>query len=51
MSGLKIDVDTSNGVVTLTGNVSSRAEADRAVMMARSTEGVARVINNLRVTG
>lgn len=51
VSGLKIDVDTSNGVVTLTGNVSSRAEAERAVMMARSTEGVARVINNLRVAG
>jgi hyperosmotically inducible periplasmic protein len=51
VSGLKIDVDTSNGVVTLTGNVSSRAEAERAVMMARNTEGVSRVINNLRVAG
>lgn len=51
VSGLKIDVDTNDGVVTLTGNVSSRAEADRAVMMARSTEGVTRVINNLRVAG
>src|SRR5918993_2016891 len=44
VSGLKIDVDTSNGVVTLTGNVSSKAEAERAVTMARSTEGVSRVI-------
>ena len=51
VSGLKIDVDTSNGVVTLTGNVSSKAEAERAVMMARNTEGVTRVINNLRVAG
>jgi hyperosmotically inducible protein len=51
VSGLKIDVDTSNGVVTLTGNVSSKAEAERAVTMARSTEGVSRVINNLRVAG
>jgi hyperosmotically inducible protein len=51
VSGLKIDVDTSNGIVTLTGNVSSRAEADRAVMVARNTEGVMRVINNLRVAG
>jgi osmotically-inducible protein OsmY len=37
--------------VTLTGNVSSKAEAERAVTMARSTEGVSRVINNLRVAG
>ena len=51
VSGLKIDVDTSDGVVTLTGNVSSKAEAERAVMMARNTEGVTRVINNLRVAG
>ena len=51
VSGLKIDVDTSNGIVTLTGNVSSKAEAERAVTMARSTEGVTRVIDNLRVAG
>ena len=51
VSGLKIDVDTSNGIVTLTGSVSSRAEADRAVTMARATEGVTRVVNNLRVAG
>ncbi|HEY5616429.1 MAG TPA: BON domain-containing protein [Vicinamibacterales bacterium] len=49
VSGLKINVDTSDGIVTLTGNVGSRAEADRAVMMARNTEGVSRVVNNLRV--
>ena len=51
VSGLKIDVDTANGVVTLTGNVKSKAEADRAVMMARNTEGVTSVVNNLRVGG
>ena len=51
VSGLKIDVDTSDGVVTLTGNVASKAEADRAVTMARGTEGVTRVVNNLRVGG
>jgi len=49
VSGLKINVDTSDGIVTLTGNVGSRAEADSAVMMARNTEGVSRVVNNLRV--
>jgi len=49
VKGLKIDVDTSAGVVTLNGTVSSRAEADRAMMMARNTEGVTRVIDNLKV--
>ena len=49
VSGLKIDVDTNGGVVTLTGTVPSRAEADRAATLARETDGVTRVVNNLRV--
>jgi hyperosmotically inducible periplasmic protein len=49
VKGLKIDVDTSGGVVTLNGTVSSRAEADRAMMLARNTEGVTRVVDNLKV--
>lgn len=49
VSGMKIDVDTKDGVVTLNGTVSSRAEADRAVMMARNTEGVTKVVDNLKV--
>jgi hyperosmotically inducible protein len=49
VKGLKIDVDTSAGVVTLNGTVSSRAEADRAMMLARNTEGVTRVVDNLKV--
>lgn len=49
VSGLKIDVDTSDGVVTLTGTVATKAEADRAVMLARETGGVTRVVNNLRI--
>jgi len=51
VSGLRIDVDTENGIVTLTGNVKSKAEADRAVMIARKTDGVTRVVNNLKVAG
>lgn len=51
VSGLRIDVDTENGVVTLTGNVKSKAEADRAVMLARNTDGVTRVVSNLKVAG
>ena len=49
VSGLKIDVDTKGGVVTLSGTVSTSAEADRAMALARETNGVTRVINNLRV--
>lgn len=49
VGGLKIDVDTRGGVVTLTGNVASRAEADQAVKIARGTDGVDRVVDNLKV--
>ena len=49
VKGLRIDVDTSNGMVTLNGNVSSRAEADRAMTLARNTDGVKTVHNNLKI--
>lgn len=49
VKGLQIDVDSKAGVVALNGTVSSRAEADRAVMLARNTEGVTHVVDNLRV--
>jgi hyperosmotically inducible periplasmic protein len=49
VSGLKIDVDTRGGIVTLDGMVATKAEADRAVSLARDTDGVARVVNNLRI--
>jgi hyperosmotically inducible periplasmic protein len=44
-----IDVDTKNGVVTLTGTVSSKAEADRAVAIAKEAEGVKSVTSHLVV--
>lgn len=47
VSGLKIDVDTKDGVVTLTGNVPA-AERDRAVTIARETSGVKSVMNHLK---
>ena len=47
--GLKIDVDTNDGVVTLSGTVPSKAVADKAVADARGTKGVGRVVNNLKV--
>jgi osmotically-inducible protein OsmY len=49
VKGLRIDVDTQNGMVTLNGNVTSRAEADRALMLARDTDGVKGVHDNLKV--
>ncbi|MEZ0344455.1 MAG: BON domain-containing protein [Caldimicrobium sp.] len=45
----KIDVDTVNGVVTLTGLVESEKEINRAIEIARSVPGVKKVVNNLRV--
>ncbi|MCX7614088.1 MAG: BON domain-containing protein [Caldimicrobium sp.] len=45
----KIDVDTVNGVVTLTGLVDSEEEIHRAVAIAQSVPGVKKVVNNLRV--
>jgi len=45
----KIDVDTVNGVVTLTGLVDSEREIERALEIARGVEGVKKVVNNLRV--
>lgn len=47
VGGLKINVDTSNGVVTLTGPVNSAAERNQALRLARETKGVKRVENKL----
>jgi len=46
---LSIDVDTVNGVVTLTGEVKSKAQRRRVIEIVRTTKGVKRVIDNLRV--
>ncbi|MCI0411758.1 BON domain-containing protein [bacterium] len=44
-----IDVDTKDRRVTLTGTVSSNAEAQRAVKIAKSVEDVAAVDSNLKI--
>jgi hyperosmotically inducible protein len=49
--GMKIDVDTKDGIVTLSGNVRTSAEADHAVSVARDTKGVKRVVSKLMVNG
>ena len=47
----QIDVDTKDKVVTLSGNVDSQAAKDQAVALARGTEGVADVVDNITVAG
>jgi hyperosmotically inducible protein len=49
VSGLDINVDTTNSVVTLTGTVKSQAEANKAMTIARNSKGVKRVVNHLKV--
>jgi hyperosmotically inducible protein len=50
VKGLKIDVDTREGVVFLTGSVTSAKEIDRAVEVARATDHVRDVKPNLVVS-
>jgi hyperosmotically inducible protein len=47
VSGLKIDVDTKDNVVTLTGTVRTAAEKAEAVRLARTTTGVKSVVDKL----
>ena len=44
----EINVDTHDHVVTLNGTVGSQAEKERALMIARNTNGVSSVIDDLR---
>lgn len=43
VSGLQLNVETVEGVVSLSGEVDSQAEADRAVAVAKGIKGVSRV--------
>jgi osmotically-inducible protein OsmY len=49
VGGLRIDVDTFKGVVTLSGGVKSPAERDKAIAIARKTPGVRDVKSTLQV--
>jgi osmotically-inducible protein OsmY len=44
-----INVTTSGSTVTLSGSVQSRKEQDRAVQLAKETDGVTHVIDRLEV--
>jgi hyperosmotically inducible protein len=45
----KIDVDTFNGVVTLTGAVKTAVEGEKAVALARKINGVSDVKSTLKI--
>jgi hyperosmotically inducible protein len=45
----QVDVDTANNVVTLSGEVETAAQREHAVLIARNTDGVTDVIDQIRV--
>lgn len=49
VGGLRIDVDTFKGAVTLSGRVKSQAEKDQAIALARRVTGVTEVKDNLQI--
>jgi hyperosmotically inducible protein len=49
LSSLSISVDTTDGLVTLSGTASTHEEVARAVRIALDTEGVRKVVSTLQV--
>ena len=49
VSALSINVDTSDGLVTLSGTVSSHEQIAKAIRIAMETDGVTKVISTLQV--
>jgi osmotically-inducible protein OsmY len=49
VGGLRIDVDTFKGVVTLSGRVKSKEEEAKAVALARKIGGVSDVKSTLQI--
>jgi osmotically-inducible protein OsmY len=49
IGGLRIDVDTFKGAVTLSGRVKSQAEKDQAISLARGIDGVTEVKDALQI--
>jgi hyperosmotically inducible protein len=49
VSALNLNVDTRAGVVTVHGTVRSEAERQRALALARETDGVTQVIDQLQL--
>ena len=51
VKALDLNIDTVNGVVTVTGKVRSAAERDRALALARETNGIRQVVDRITVQG
>ncbi len=51
VSGFDINVDTYQGVVTLTGDVTSYVARDQALRIAGNINGVSSVVDNITVNG
>lgn len=51
IGGLRINVDTNDHVVTLTGSVRTEAERSKALQAAREAKGVTSVTDQLTITG
>ena len=51
IGGLRIDVDTFKGVVTLSGRVKSKAEEVKAMEIAKTITGVVDVRSTLQIEG
>ena len=49
VNATKIDISTSNGVVTMSGTVRSQPEQERAIQLARRVNGVKDVKANLTI--
>jgi osmotically-inducible protein OsmY len=49
VGGMRIDVDTFKGVVTLSGRVKNETERQQAVSLARRTSGVVEVKDALQI--
>lgn len=49
VKALELDVDSVAGVVTVRGTVRSETEHQRAIALARETDGVLRVVDEVRV--
>ena len=49
VGGLRLDVKTFQGVVTLSGTVKSDADAQQAMAVARAVHGVRRVTSELKI--
>src|SRR5688500_15518360 len=49
VGGLRIDVDTFKGAVTLSGRVKSQSEKQKAIALARTVSGVTEVKDAMQV--